>query len=105
MPAHANCTKGLTATPKRITIVSPIETTMHPCRITNTNIVENTAPIVAQRVPIFPGRVAPVTHVVLKVKPVDNKDKEEVEEPRLPCIVSFLINNEYKLVNKPALLH
>ncbi len=42
---------------------------------------------------------------MLKVEPVDNNDKEEVEEPRPPCIVSFLINNEYKLIDKSAFLH
>jgi hypothetical protein len=41
---------------------------------------------------------------VLKAKPVDNNDKEEVEELQPPHIVSFLIDDEYKLVNKPALL-
>jgi hypothetical protein len=42
---------------------------------------------------------------VLEAKPVDDNNKEEVEEVRPPHIVSFLIDNEYKLVNEPALLH
>jgi hypothetical protein len=105
-PTHAYCTKSPTATPKRIAIVSCIKTTTHPCCITVDDIVKHTAPIVAQRVPVFPGCVACAALAVLKAKPVDNfNDKEEVEEPRPPCIVSFLINNKEKLVNEPALLH
>ncbi len=69
------------AMPKRIAIVSHIKKTTHLCCITNDNIVKHTAPIVAQRVPIFPGRVAPATHTVLKVEPANNDNKEEVEEP------------------------
>ncbi len=103
-PTCAYCTKSLTAMPKRIAIVSCIETTMHPCCITNNDIVVHNAPIVAWRVPIFPGHVAPAAHAVLKVKPVGNDDKEKVEEPWPPCVVSFLIDNKYELVNKPALL-
>jgi hypothetical protein len=41
---------------------------------------------------------------VLEVKPVNNDNKEEVEEPQPPCIVFFLIGNEYKPVDEPALL-
>ncbi len=77
---------------------------MHPHCITKDNIVEHTAPIVAQRVPIFPGHVIRAAHAVLKAEPVDANDKEEVEELQPPRIVSFLINNKYKLVNEPALL-
>jgi hypothetical protein len=67
--------------PKRIPIVSRVETTTHPCCITDNNIVEHTAPIVAQRVSIFPGCIACAAQAVLEAKPVNNKDKEEVEEP------------------------
>jgi hypothetical protein len=77
---------------------------MHPCCITNDDIVEHTALIITQRVPILPGFVACAAHAVLKAKPVDNGNKEEVEEPQTPCIISFLIDDEYKLVNKLALL-
>jgi hypothetical protein len=41
---------------------------------------------------------------VLEAKPVNGDDEEEVEELQPPCIVSFLINDEYELVDKPALL-
>jgi hypothetical protein len=41
---------------------------------------------------------------VLKAEPVNNNNKEEVEELQPPHIVFFLIDDEYKLVNKPALL-
>jgi hypothetical protein len=41
---------------------------------------------------------------MLKVKPVDDDGKKEAEEPRPSHIVSFLIDNEYELVDKPALL-
>jgi hypothetical protein len=99
------CTKSLTAMPKRIVIVSCIETTTHPRCITKDKIVKHTAPIVAQRVPIFPGHVARAAHAVLEAKPVKDNDKEEVEELQPPCIVSFLIDKEYELVNEPALLH
>ncbi len=78
---------------------------MHPCRITNDYIVKHTTPIVARRVPIFPGCIAHAAHAVLEAKPVDGNNEEEVEELQPPCNVSFLINNEYKLVDKPALLH
>jgi hypothetical protein len=69
---------------------------MHPCCITVNNIVKHAAPIVAQRVQIFPGCVACAAHAVLEAKPVNNNDKEEVQ-PRPPCIVSFLIDDEYEL--------
>jgi hypothetical protein len=88
----------------RIAIVSCIETAMHPCCITDNNIVEHTAQIVAQRVPIFPGCVACAAHTVLKAEPVNDGNEEEVEGLQPPHIVSFLIDNEYKLVNKPAIL-
>jgi hypothetical protein len=78
---------------------------MHPRCITNNDIVKHTtAPIVAQRVPILPGCVACAIHAVLKDEPVVNEDNEEVEELRPHCIVSFLINNKYELVNELALL-
>jgi hypothetical protein len=89
---------------KRIAIVSCVETTMHHCCITNDNIVEHTALIVAQRVPILTGCVVCATHAVQKAKPVDDDGKEEVEKLQPPRIVSFLINNKFKLVDEPALL-
>jgi hypothetical protein len=104
-PTRAYPTKSSTVMPKRIAIVSCIKMTMHPCCIADDNIVKHTAPIVAQRVPIFPGCITPAAHAVLKVKPVNNDNKEEVEELQPPCIISFLIDNKYKLVNEPALLH
>jgi hypothetical protein len=90
--------------PKRIAIISCIETTTHPWRITDDDIIKHTAPIVAQRVLIFPGCVARAAHAVLEDKPVNDNDKEEVEELQPPCIVSFLIDNKYKLVDEPDLL-
>ncbi len=92
------------ATLNRIAIISHIETTTHPCCITDNDIVKHTAPIVAQRVPNLPGCVACAAHAVLKADPVEKDNKEEVEELQPPCIVSFLINNKHELVNKPALL-
>jgi hypothetical protein len=89
---------------KRIAIVSIVETTKHPCCITNDDIVKHTTPIVTRRVPILPGCIARAAHAVLEAKPANNDNKEEVEELQPPCIVSFLINDEYKLVDKPALL-
>jgi hypothetical protein len=59
-------------------IISCVKTTTHPHCITNNNTVEHTAPIVAQRVPIFPGHVARAAHAVLKAEPVDDNNKEEV---------------------------
>jgi hypothetical protein len=41
---------------------------------------------------------------VLEAEPVNNNNEEEVEELQPPHIISFLIDNKYKLVNKPALL-
>jgi hypothetical protein len=73
--------KSLTAMPKRIAIVSSVKTTMHPCCITDDDIVKHTALIVAQRVPIFPGRAACASHAVLEAVPVDDNDEEKVEEP------------------------
>jgi hypothetical protein len=104
---HAMCaypTKSPTAMPKRIAIISCIKMTTHPCCITDNNIVKHTAPIVEHRVPIFPGCNACAAHAVLKAKPVNYNNHEEVEEPWPPHIVSFLINDKYKLVDKPALL-
>ncbi len=72
--------------PKRITIISHVKTTTHHGCITDNDILQHTALIVAQQVPTFPGCVAPDAHTVLKVEPVDNDD-------------------EYEIVNKPALLH
>jgi hypothetical protein len=91
---------------KRITIVSCIKMATHPCRITNDDIVKHTAPIVTQRVPIFPDCIARAAYAVLKAKPVDdnNDDEEEVEELQPPCIISFLIDDGYELVDEPALL-
>jgi hypothetical protein len=103
-PTDVYCIKNLTAMPKRIAIVSCIKTTMDPCCITNNDIVKRTAPIVAQRVPIFLGHIAPAPHAVLEVEPVEDNDKEEVEELQPPHIVSFLIDNKYKLIDEPALL-
>ncbi len=90
--------------PKRIAIISCIVMTTHPHHITDNNIVEHTAPIVQQRVPFFPGCLAHAAHTVLKAEPVDDNDEEEVEELQPPCIVSFLIDDKYKLVDEPALL-
>jgi hypothetical protein len=42
---------------------------------------------------------------VLEAEPVNDNDKEEVEEPRPLCIVSFLIDDKYKFIDEPALLH
>jgi hypothetical protein len=93
------------APPKKIKINSCVKATTHPHHITDNNIVKHTTPIVPQRVPIFPDHVACAVHTVLEAKPVNNKDKEEVEELQPPCIVSFLIDDGYKLIDKPALLH
>ncbi len=103
-PTRVYCTKSLTAMPKRIGIISCIKTNKHPCCITDNDIVEHTAPIVTWNVEIFPGCIACAAHAVLKAKFVNNNNKEEVEELGPPHIISFLINDEYKLVNKPALL-
>jgi hypothetical protein len=89
---------------KRIAIISCIKTATHPHHITNDNIIKHTTPIVAWRVPIFPGCVAHAIHALLKAEPFDDNDKEEVEELQPLCIVSFFINNEYKLVDEPAFL-
>jgi hypothetical protein len=80
--------------PKRIVVVSRVKMTMHPHCITDDDIVEHTAPIVSRRVPIFPGHVARAAHAVLEVKPVDDDNKEEVEEMQPLCIVSFLIDDK-----------
>jgi hypothetical protein len=74
-------TKSSTEMPKRIAIVSHVKMTTHPCCITNKDIVKQTTLIVAQRVPIFSGRVVRAAHAVLKAEPVKDNDKEEVEEP------------------------
>ncbi len=68
------------------------------------SLKKHTAPIVAQRVLISPGCVVCAAHAAFEAEPVNDDDKEEVEELQPPHIVSFLIKDKYKLVDKPALL-